>query len=175
MTRMRRELETGRLSLRPCGAEDEEQAHALWADERVRHFLFDGRAIPPAEARSFIEGSLENFRRHSYGLWLVFERGSGQFVGFAGLLRSDDATPSLLYAIRPDFWGRGYATEAAGAVLRYAFEGLGVACVKADVDEPNAASVRVLEKLGMRRAGRATVGGRPLLYFERTRAGGATE
>jgi RimJ/RimL family protein N-acetyltransferase len=54
--------------------------------------------------------------------------------------------------------------------LGYALEALAVPKVSADVDEPNAASVRVLEKLGMRRVRRALVEGRPLLYFERVRA-----
>jgi RimJ/RimL family protein N-acetyltransferase len=93
-------------------------------------------------------------------------------VGFAGFLRSEEETPNLIYGVHPDICGRGYATEAAGAVLSYAFEELALARVKADVDEPNAASVRVLEKLGMRRTRRAVVKGRPLLYFERSRAKG---
>jgi ribosomal-protein-alanine N-acetyltransferase len=171
---MGRELETARLLLRPSCVEDSERVHALWADERVRLFLFDGRAISPDEARSFIEESVSNFEDHGYGLWLVFERRRpGRLVGFAGLLRSDGESPNLLYGIHPDFWGRGYATEAAGAVLRYAAESLSVARVRADVDEPNVASVRVLEKLGMRCVGRAVVTGRPLLYFERPSTAGA--
>ena len=170
---MGRELETARLLLRPSCVDDSERVHALWADERVRLFLFDGRVISPDEARSFIEASVSSFEGHGYGLWLVFERRPGRLVGFAGLLRSDGESPNLLYGIHPDFWGRGYATEAAGAVLRYAAESLGVARVRADVDEPNVASVRVLEKLGMRRVGRAVVTGRPLLYFERPSTAGA--
>ena len=153
--------------------EDEQRVHALWADERVRHFLFDGRVITPGEARSFIEGSLASFEGRGYGLWLVFERCSGRLVGFAGFLRSGGEPPNLLYGVHPDCWGRGYATEAAAAVLRYAVEGLGVGGVRADVDEPNVASVRVLEKLGMRRVGRAVIQGRPLLYFEQPETGGA--
>jgi RimJ/RimL family protein N-acetyltransferase len=57
-------------------------------------------------------------------------------------------------------------------VLSYAFEELALSQVKADVDEPNVASVRVLEKLCMRRTGRAVVEGRPLLYFEQARGEG---
>jgi [ribosomal protein S5]-alanine N-acetyltransferase len=78
----------------------------------------------------------------------------------------------LIYGVRPDLWGRGYATEAAGAVVAYALERLGHTTVKADVDEPNAASVRVLEKLGLKRVRSATAGGRTLLYFERGACGG---
>lgn len=158
-------LETAGMQLRPCGIEDLASVHQLWTDDGVRHFLFDDRAISLDEARSFVEASLANFEQYGYGLWLVFERGSGRLAGFAGFLRSDGEEPNLIYGIRPDLWGRGYATEAAGAVLRYALGDLALPGVRADVDEPNAASVRVLEKLGLKRTGRAVVNGRPLLYF----------
>jgi len=89
------------------------------------------------------------------------------FVGFAGFLRSEEGTPSLIYGVHPDRWGFGYATEAASVVLKYALENLAISQVRADVDEPNIASVRVLEKLGMRQTGRAVVNGHSLLYFEK--------
>lgn len=164
---MRHELETSRLRLQPCRVEDTELTHTLWTNDRVRRFLFDDRVISQDEARSFVEASLANFERYGYGLWLVFARGTNRLVGFAGFLRSEEELPNLIYGIHPDFWREGYATEAAGAVLRYAFESLGLSQVKADVDEPNVESVRVLEKLGMKRVNRAVVNGRPLLYFER--------
>lgn len=164
---MGHELKTTRLRLEPCRMEDLERTHALWTDEHVRRFLFDDRLISLAEARSFIEASLENFKRYGYGLWLVLTRDSDQLVGFAGLLRSDEEAPNLIYGIHPDFAGQGYATEAAGRVLSYALESLGLSKVKADVDEPNVESVHVLEKLNLKRVNSAVVGGRPLLYFER--------
>lgn len=153
--------------------EDVPLVHALWTNEHVRYFLFDGRVISLDEARLFVEGSLTNFAQYGYGLWLVFPaRDSYRLVGFAGFMRLEGETPGLIYGVHPDFCGCGYATEAARAVLRYAFEELSLSQVKADVDEPNVASVRVLEKLGMRRTGRAVVEGRPLLYFERSRVAG---
>ena len=142
---------------------------ALWANDRVRYFLFDNRAISFDEARSRIEDSLASFEQYGYGIWLVFERSIERLVGFAGLLGSEEGTPSLVYGVHPDCWGNGYAMEATRIVLSYALEKLRIPKVRADVDEPNIASVRVLEKLGMRRTGREIVKGHPLLYFERSR------
>lgn len=142
------------------------RVYELWTDEGVRRFLFDGRVISRDEARSFVEASVENFGRHGYGLWLAFERDAERLVGFAGLLRSDEDAPNLIYGVHPDFWGEGYATEASAAVLSYAFKTLALPKIKADVDEANVESARVLEKLGMKRVRRASVEGRPLLYFE---------
>jgi RimJ/RimL family protein N-acetyltransferase len=163
-------LETTRLQLRPCQIEDIQLVHTLWTNDRIRYFLFDNRVISSDEARSHIEDSLANFEQYGYGLWLVFVRDIDRFVGFAGFLPSEEGTPSLIYGVHPDRWGYGYATEAASAVLSYALEKLALPKVRADVDEPNIASVRVLEKLGMRRTGREVVNGHPLLYFEKLRS-----
>lgn len=162
-------LETTRLQLRPCQIEDIQLVHTLWTNDRIRFFLFDNRVISSDEAHSFVEDSLANFEQYGYGLWLVFERNIDRLIGFAGFLRSEDGTPSLIYGVHPDRWGYGYATEAASTVLSYALENLALPKVRADVDEPNIASVRVLEKLGMRQTGRAVVNGHPLLYFEKLR------
>lgn len=138
--------------------------HALWINEHGR-FLFDDNEVSLDDARSFVDASLDNFEQYGYGLWLVFTRDL-ELAGFAGFLRSEDEAPNLIYGINPRFCGYGYATEAASAVLNYSHDKLALSKVKADVDEPNEASVRVLEKLGMTRTGRAEVEGRPLLYFE---------
>lgn len=142
--------------------------HALWIDEHVRRFLFDDQQVSLDDARAFLEASMANFEQHEYGLWLIFTNDK-ELAGFAGFLRSEDEAPNLIYGIDPRFCGHGYATEAARAVLDYGLEKLELSKVKADVDEPNEASVRVLEKLGMKRTHRAEVEGRPLLYFELSR------
>jgi RimJ/RimL family protein N-acetyltransferase len=164
---VRQELETSRLRLRPCRIEDLERIHVLWTNNRVRRFLFDDRIITRDEARSFVESSISNFEQHGYGIWLVFQRDSNELAGFVGFLASAAEAPNLIYGIHPDFCGAGYATEAASTVLSYALENLELPKVRADVDEPNVESVRVLEKLGMKRTNRAIVKGRLLLYFER--------
>jgi RimJ/RimL family protein N-acetyltransferase len=145
--------------------DDLSSIHALWIDEHVRRFLFDDNEVSLDDARSFLEASLDNFENHGYGLWLVFA-GDNELAGFVGFLSSEDEAPNLIYGIDPRFCGCGYATEAASAVLNYGLEKLALPKVKADVDEPNEASVRVLEKLGMKLTHRAEVEGRPLLYFE---------
>jgi RimJ/RimL family protein N-acetyltransferase len=159
------DLQTERLRLRPCRSEDEKSIHALWTNEKIRHFLFDERVIAASETQSFIEASLSSFARHGYGLWLVHQRESKLLVGFSGFLDPGNC-PTLIYGIHPDFDGRGYATEAAACVLRYAVENLGLSEIKADVDEPNLASIRVLRKLNFKQVDSALVNGRQLLYFQ---------
>jgi len=158
-------IQTERLILRPATTADVPSFHELCVEAAVRRYLFDDRSISAAEAAALLEASARAFAVHRYGLWLLFQKGSTELAGFAGLLEGDDA-PSLVFAVHPRNWRKGIATEAALAVLRYAQSALELERVVADVDEPNAGSVRILEKLGMRRIRQAVVDGRPLLYFE---------
>jgi len=164
------QLETIRLQLRLSQIKDTQILHRLWTNDQIRYFLFDNRIISPDEAQSFVEDSLTNFEKHGYGLWLIFKRNIDYLVGFTGFLDSEEGIPSLIYGVHPDYWGYGYATEATSAVLSYALEKLTFPKVRADVDEPNIASVRVLEKLGMRKTGREVINEHPLLYFEKLRS-----
>lgn len=169
-------LRTERLNLRSCQISDLVAVHQLWIEADVRRFLFDDRQISTEEAQSFIEASVESFASHGYGIWLFFEHQSDQVAGFSGLLHSLQSSPSLIFGTRPQLWGRGYAKEATLSVLCYAFDVLGLEKVEADVDEPNQASIRVLETLGMSRIRRESVKKRPLLYYEiQTWRGESTE
>ena len=145
---------------------DLEVLHQLWTEADVRRFLFDDCQITNEEATSFIESSVTSFDRYGYRIWLFSEHQSDQIAGFSGLLHSSQSPPSLIFGTRPQLWGRGYAKEATLAVLRYTFDVLGLERVEADVDEPNNASIRLLETLGMSRTRRAIVNEHPLLYYE---------
>jgi [ribosomal protein S5]-alanine N-acetyltransferase len=164
---MKQVLETTRLQLRPCQQDDLQRIYLIWINSSVRRFLFDDRVISLDEARSFVESSSGDFERHQYGIWLGFVRDTDQLVGFAGLLHSEEA-PNLIYGVVPEYWGQGYATEAAIAIIDYALKHLCLPKVSANVDEANAVSVRILQRLGMKQIGREIVHNSPLLYFERS-------
>jgi RimJ/RimL family protein N-acetyltransferase len=161
------ELSTPRLSLRPARSDDLAAVHRLWTAPAVRRFLFDGRVLGADEVRDFLARSDESFRSRGYGLWVGFEPEDPALAAFAALLAPADPSepPSLIHGVRPADNGRGLATEAARAVLAHAFGALALPRVHADVDAPNAASVRVLEKLGMVRAGERVGAFGPLLDF----------
>jgi ribosomal-protein-alanine N-acetyltransferase len=93
--------------------------------------------------------------------------GDGELIGYCGLLHLGvTGRVELLYALLPGCWGRGLATEAARACLRFALEETGLERVVAGADPPNAASLRVIEKLGMTPVGELLPG---VPYFELTR------
>lgn len=146
---MERVLTTERLVLRPVTGDDHVWLGAHWNTPQVRRFLFDGAAQTPAEITAVIEDSTVNFAAAGYGLWLIRETGAAGLAGTAGLRPLEDLRLEIFYSLAPDVWGKGYATEAARALLQYALGPLGLPEVPAEADEGNAASVAVVERLGM--------------------------
>jgi ribosomal-protein-alanine N-acetyltransferase len=99
-------------------------------------------------------------------LWRLEARTDGAFVGLAGLrVSAGSSEPQLFYALDPAYWGRGLATEAAAAVMDYAFEDLGWSELLASTDPPNQASIHVMERLGMRFLEAARAGGLRIVFY----------
>ena len=148
-------LETDRLLLRRFTADDVDALFALDADPEVMWFL---RAGPPTPretiARDRLPAYLADYERFAgYGFWAAIERATGAFLGWFHL-RPDPSgpldQPELGYRLRRAAWGQGYGTEGARALIRKAFVELGARRVVAATHEDNAASRRVLAKVGMR-------------------------
>jgi RimJ/RimL family protein N-acetyltransferase len=118
----------------------------------IRFIADRGVRTLESSARYVRERFVESYRQHGFGLWLVEAKGEGVPVGICGLLKRGEPVPGVEvgYAFLPSSRGKGYAYEAASASAAYAREVLGVARLHAVVNSDNAASIRLLEKLGMR-------------------------
>lgn len=129
----------------------------LWTDPGVRRFLWDGEFIPLEKAEEVVRAGIDSFDRHGFGFWGVRERERQGLIGFGGFRFVEHGRDvEILYGIDPRFWGRGYATEAAQALIDWAFRETALTRIVAGADAPNRASFRVLEKLGMRYEGLRT-------------------
>jgi len=167
------ELETPRLRLAPFRADEAALLHQLWMEPPVRRYLWDAQVIPPEQTAEIVRTSEELFREHGFGLWSLRLRAAGaqagaqeDLAGFAGYWHFREPPElELLFGLAPVAWGRGLAAEAGRALLRHAFEDLGFAEVRASTDAANQASVRVLEKLGMRRERRSEAHGLDTLFY----------
>ena len=141
------EIETPRLRLRPARASDEVALHAILSHEVAMLYWstlpHEGLECTRAWLQAMIDiapGEGEDF---------IVEQG-GRVVGKAGLFRF----PEIGFILHPDCWGRGLAREALEPVLDRAFAVHGLERVVADVDPRNAASLRLLDRLGFRETGR---------------------
>lgn len=146
------DLVTPRLHLRPPTAYDAEAIVDLHGDGAVMRFIDDGRSVPPDVVRDRDLGWLLRNYGEGVGYWIGMERAGADAVGWFGL-RPRTSSPlevELGFRLRPQFWGRGLATEAATALVEYAFGSAGVKRVFATTMVANVGSRRVLERAGLR-------------------------
>ena len=161
---IRRKLCTARLRLQPATSSDVPKLHELWGDPDVRRWLWDDRHPDPEDVSKMIGVSDEGFRSGRGGLWLIYS--DEVFVGFAGLREAEwqPGEVELLYGLKPEFWGHGYATEAALGVLGAGFA-VGLERILAAADVPNEASARVLGRLGMKVEREGELDGFPVRFY----------
>jgi [ribosomal protein S5]-alanine N-acetyltransferase len=162
------ELQTARLRLIPWVEADVPTLQALFDNEHVRRYLFDNQNVTRERTAELIEmHQALSQQQPALGCWRLAAAES-PCIGFAGLIGEPDK-PEILYALLPRYWNQGLATEAAQAVLRYAWES-GLESVYARTDPPNAASVSVMRRLGMHDAGIETgPEGQPLITYKALR------
>jgi len=148
--------ETLRLTLRPLTLDDAPFTLELLNQPSYLEHIGDKGARDLDGARKYLtDGPLAMYAEHGLGLWLVEEKASGAPIGMCGLLqRPTLPEPDLGYAFIPAFWGKGYALEACRATLDWGRATRGLSRVLAIVSPGNAASIKVLTKLGMVEEGR---------------------
>lgn len=142
--------ETDRIFLRPLHTADAENFYRLNSDPEVIRYTGDVPFKSREEARQFLE-NYDQYRLYGYGRWAVIRKSDAAFLGWCGL-RYDPRSgeTDLGFRFFRACWGQGYATEAALASLRLAFERFQLREVIGRASEQNKASIRVLEKAGMR-------------------------
>jgi len=147
-------LSTPRLILRRWQLEDREPLYRINSDPRVMHFFPD--RLTRAESDATIEHMESHFIEHGFGLWAVELRETGELAGFIGLsVPAFDAhfTPcvEIGWRLGERFWGQGLATEGALEAMRYGFEEKKFNEIVSLTVPQNQRSIRVMQKLGMRR------------------------
>ena len=165
-------LDTANLVLRPMETADVPAYGAFRSDPLVMRYLppaaRDGDQTEKAAKR--IPAFAEHWRQRGYGVWGVFERGSGAMIGHCGLnyLEEYDET-EVLYALARHAWGRGLATEAARAAVDFGFGPAGLTRLIGLVHPDNVASQHVLTKLGFAYRHDLTWQGMRVRYYQRDR------
>jgi len=165
-------LETERLRLRAHRLGDYAACVALWTDPRVTQFI-SGKPSTPAQTWSRMLSYGGHWSLLGFGYWAVVEKTSGSYVGelgFADHTRDIDSMrdlPEAGWVLVPAMHGRGFATEALRAALRWADTTLEAARTVALISPENTASLRVAEKLGYRETAKSSYANKPTSFFER--------
>ncbi|MEM6992771.1 MAG: GNAT family N-acetyltransferase [Myxococcota bacterium] len=148
------ELSTARLKLTRISAEHLDDLVALDSDPAVMRFISGGEANSRQTYLTDLLPRMMAFEDEPYGFLAAHHE--GEFVGWFHLRPSvaDASVLELGYRLRREVWGRGLATEGGRALVEYAFTTLDRGAVDACADPRNTASIRVMEKCGMRSAGK---------------------
>jgi RimJ/RimL family protein N-acetyltransferase len=154
-------IETERLLLRPLEAQDAEDLVALHTTPEVSRFM---TVLDRDLALRRISQDCRNWAERGYGLVAILERGSGRFLGWPQF-----GEVEVGWAVKPASWGRGVATEAGWACLRWGFETLHVPYLTAMIRPDNARSIRVAERLGMAPLRRDVLNGQEVIIYARSR------
>lgn len=152
-------LHTPRLHLQPLGENHVAALHPIWGDPEV---IWWGHHRDPGETAAFVEQVLQRDRPPGTGWWIVLDRDRHEAVGDVVLQPVPRPTNELEvgWHLARASWRRGYATEAARALIEFAFGPLGFELLVADIAPHNTASIAVAERLGMqRRSGEIDRGG----------------
>lgn len=144
-------IETTRLLVRPLRPEDVPALIALWTDPLVTRYM--GGPRQAERVREALQAQLGQPAPADLEFWPIVEKATGRVIGDCGLLEKEvdgQREIELIYVLAADTWGRGYATEVAGALRDHAFRDLGLRRLIALIDPANTPSARVAEKIGMR-------------------------
>ncbi len=160
-------IETARLFLRPFSSADlENYTQHIFADAEVMRYLPKRDLTPRARAERMLTVFAEHWSLYGFGVWAVTDKVTGHFIGHCGLGHVPEAGEvEVLYALGRAYWGRGLATEAARASVRFGFATAKLARLIALAVSENIGSRRVIEHLGFEYKKDAHYFGLDLVYY----------
>lgn len=141
-------LKTDRIGFARWAEADLSLAQSLWGEAAVTRYICATGNFSQSDIENRLKQELANDAALGIQYWPIFELASGEFLGCCGLRPRDGRQYELGFHLRPQFWGQGYAVEAATAVIRYAFDVLGADSLFAGHNPQNVNSAKVLKKLG---------------------------
>lgn len=160
------QLLTDRLRLRPYRSDDVTAMFAVFGDPEVMRYSMSGADPSVESTQARIQKLMDHQVSFGFSLWVVEDPSTGAIIGDCGLKQLEEGPEiEVGYRFAKSHWGRGYASEAAAASVRYGFGTLGLARIVAVVEPPNVASRKVLEKIGLKYQCLAHYYGRPMNYF----------
>ena len=145
-------FETERLIVRRLAEDDLDAMFAIYGDADTMRWVDDGVPLTRELCEEWVAVTYSNYATRGYGMSALVLRATGAVVGFCGLVHpGSQQTPELKYALLREHWGHGLATEVARAMIAYGEMAFEMKRIIATVAAANVASIRVLEKAGLKR------------------------
>lgn len=143
-------LETERLCFSKWKIEDLQLASELWGDKDVTLYITASGQFSSSEIKTRLDTEMGNLKKCGVQYWPIFEKTTGKFVGCCGLRphKPDELIYELGFHLKKEFWGNGFGSEAAEAVIHYAFEQLHAEELIAGHHPDNLSSKKILKRLG---------------------------
>ena len=143
-------LETERLILDTWQSADWTAFRPIATDADVMRFITGGAPWTDDQIRNFVERQIKLYSERSFCRWKLLDKAAGEMIGFCGVgFWRDAPDPEIGWWLARRYWGRGLATEAAQTSLRDAFERVRLERIISVARPENAASIRIMEKLGL--------------------------
>lgn len=143
-------LETERLFLMEFTINDAAELYKLRSDQRVQKYLDRDPHKSVEESEAMIDAMIKSYNNKEAINWIIRKKDTMDVIGYIGYWRmiKHNVRAEIGYALKPEFWGNGFMSEAFTKVIEFGFKELCLHSIEANVNPANASSIKLLEKLG---------------------------
>lgn len=145
------EFETQRLQLRRFVDEDLASLFELTGDPDAMKWVGDNKPLSLERTRKWIENAKAGYQRRGLGCFAIVEKTTGDLIGYCGIVEPTPGASEIIYGFKSSAWGKGYGYEVASATMEHARNSYGLKKFVATVDPENSASIKIIERLGMKK------------------------
>lgn len=143
-------FETPRLFVRHLNPDDIESMYSIFNNPAVTKWMGDGTTLSRALCEKWINVSIRNYATKGFGASAVIEKDSAAMVGCCGIVYDpEQQEPEIIYALHPNAWGKGYASELVPSMLKFGLRQYHLPYILATIHSDNTVSQRIAEKAGM--------------------------
>jgi ribosomal-protein-alanine N-acetyltransferase len=145
------DIETQRLRLRHFTPNDADELHRIYSNPELFKYMSNEKPLLWEQTRTVINSIIESWQHYNFGVWALVDKRNQKLIGHCGLKYLENTLEVQIgYLLLKRYWGKGLATEAALASLKYGFEVMKLPKIVAVAKPENIASRRVMEKVGMK-------------------------
>lgn len=143
-------LETDRLLLMEFVKSDAHEIFKMRSDEKVQRYLDRDPHKSVEESEAMIDGMIKSYNNKEAINWIIRKKDTMDVIGYIGYWRmiKHNVRAEIGYALKPEFWGNGYMSEALTKVIDFGFKKLCLHSIEANVNPANSSSIKLLEKFG---------------------------